>query len=59
LVPSYDEITVEFDAVVVTDVVRARASLDAAIESLGEDRVFVPELLGLKVKLAGQAGGVL
>jgi hypothetical protein len=58
LVPSYDKIAVEFDAVVVTDVVRAKASLDAAIEGFGEDRVFVPELLGLKVKVAGRAGGV-
>ncbi|MGN6285685.1 MAG: winged helix-turn-helix transcriptional regulator [Afipia sp.] len=58
LVSSYDEISNKFDAIVVTDLVRTRASLDAAIEAFGEDRVFVPELLGLKAKLAGRAGEV-
>lgn len=55
LVASYDQISKKFDAVVVTDVLRARASLGAAIEAVGEDHVFAPELLGLK--MSRRAGG--
>jgi DNA-binding MarR family transcriptional regulator len=55
LVASYDEISKIFDAVIVADVIHARVSLGAAIEAVGEDHVFVPELLGLKVP--GSLGG--
>ncbi len=37
-----------FGLVIVTDVLRARETTQAAIASLGEDRVFVPALLGLR-----------
>ena len=48
LCKSYDEIKVRFDAVVVTDVARAQASFDAAVEVCGIDRVLAPAMLGLR-----------
>jgi DNA-binding MarR family transcriptional regulator len=48
LFKSFDEIKVEVDAVVVTDVVRAQASFDLAVEACGIDRVLAPALLGLR-----------
>jgi DNA-binding MarR family transcriptional regulator len=44
---AFEDVKVPFDAVVVTDVVRARASFDAALEVCGADRVLAPALLGL------------
>ena len=46
---SYAEVGAAFDAVIVTDVARAKASLDAAAEACGADRVLVPALLGLRL----------
>jgi hypothetical protein len=38
----------KFDAVIVTDVTRAKLSYDAAVEACGPDRVLAPALLGLR-----------
>jgi len=46
---SYAEVTVPFDAVVVTDVSRASQSLDASVAACGADRVLAPDLLKLRV----------
>ncbi|QIP01753.1 winged helix-turn-helix transcriptional regulator [Bradyrhizobium symbiodeficiens] len=48
LVRSYAEISEPFDAVIVTDVTRARASHDAAVDACGDGRVLAPALLGLR-----------
>jgi DNA-binding MarR family transcriptional regulator len=42
------EVKTAFDAVVVTDVTRAKATFDAAVELCGADRVLAPALLGLR-----------
>jgi DNA-binding MarR family transcriptional regulator len=47
VVKSYADVTTRFDAVVVTDVTRARQSYDAAVEACGADRVLAPALLDL------------
>jgi len=44
---AYSDVKVAFDAVIVTDVVRARISFDAAVEACGADRVLAPALLRL------------
>lgn len=46
---SFDEIEAQFDAVIVTDVARAKMSFDAAVVAIGADRVLVPALLGLRL----------
>src|SRR5579862_4400084 len=48
VVSSYAEVTVGFDAIIVTDVARAQASCEKAVEAVGKDRVLVPALLGLR-----------
>ena len=45
---SYADVTDKFDAVIVTDVSRAKLSFDAAVEACGAERVLVPALLGLR-----------
>ncbi|MGJ4950084.1 winged helix-turn-helix transcriptional regulator [Bradyrhizobium sp. HKCCYLS20291] len=45
---SYAEITERFDAVIVTDVTRARLSYDIAFAACGGGRVLAPALLGLR-----------
>jgi DNA-binding MarR family transcriptional regulator len=45
---SYVDAKEEFDAVMVTDVTRAKLSFDAAVEACGSDRVLAPALLGLR-----------
>lgn len=44
---SFDNIDFDVDAVVVTDVVSARATMDEALSRFGAHRVFAPKLLGL------------
>ena len=44
---SYAEVKASFDAVIVTDVARAKPSFDVAVEDCGADRVLAPALLGL------------
>ena len=48
VVGSYSNVRGGFDAIVVTDVARAQASYDQAVEAVGRDRVLVPALLGLR-----------
>jgi DNA-binding MarR family transcriptional regulator len=55
VVTSYDDIPENFDAVIVTDVIAAQASFDAAIAACGTDRVLAPALLGLRPLIG--AGG--
>jgi len=44
---SYAEVKASFDAVIVTDVARAKPSFDVAVEGCGADHVLAPALLGL------------
>ncbi len=48
VVRSYADMKKEFDAVIVTDVTRAKLSFDAAVEACGAERVLAPALLGLR-----------
>jgi DNA-binding MarR family transcriptional regulator len=48
VVRSYADLKQEFDAVIVTDVARAKLSFDAAVEACGAERVLAPALLGLR-----------
>jgi DNA-binding MarR family transcriptional regulator len=45
---SYPDVRAAFDAVVVTDVARAQAAFEAAVEVYGVDHVLAPPLLGLR-----------
>jgi DNA-binding MarR family transcriptional regulator len=45
----YADVSGVFDAVIVTDVARAQASFDAAVEACGANRVLAPALLGLRL----------
>lgn len=45
---SYADVAVRFDAVIVTDVSRAKLSFEAAVEACGPERVLAPALLGLR-----------
>jgi DNA-binding MarR family transcriptional regulator len=47
VVKSFADVSDKFDAVIVTDVTRAKLSFDAAVEACGADRVLAPALLGL------------
>lgn len=49
VVPSFEQVGEPFDAVVVTDVRRARETLDAVLAAFGRERVLAPMLLGLRV----------
>jgi DNA-binding MarR family transcriptional regulator len=47
VVPSYNSLSVLFDAVIVTDVRNPREMFDEAVRLFGADRVLAPKLLGL------------
>lgn len=47
IVPTYESLSMEFDAVVVTDVHNARELFDEAVQLFGAERVLAPKLLGL------------
>lgn len=49
VVKSYADVKEAFDAVIVTDVTRAKLSFDAAVEACGPERVLAPALLGLRL----------
>lgn len=49
VVASFEQVGEPFDAVVVTDVRRARETLDAVVAVFGRERVLAPALLGLRV----------
>ncbi len=44
----YRDVKAGYDAIIVTDVSRAQASYEEAVEASGKDRVLVPALLGLR-----------
>jgi predicted transcriptional regulator len=48
VVGAYSDVKGGFDAIIVTDVARALASYELAVEASGKDRVLVPALLGLR-----------
>lgn len=48
VVKSYADVKEKFDAVIVTDVDRAKLSFDVAVEACGSERVLAPALLGLR-----------
>jgi len=50
-----DDVDVTFDAVLITDVRNGRSSSEAAIARLGLERVFVPELLRVRIREQGGA----
>ena len=45
---SYSDVKTGFDAIIVTDVARAQATYEQAVEACGKYRVLVPALLGLR-----------
>jgi DNA-binding MarR family transcriptional regulator len=51
----YDAVTEPFDAILVTDVLDARATCETAIARYGLDRVLVPELLRVRIRQQGGA----
>ncbi len=51
---SFADVTESFDAVVITDVTRARQSCDAAVDACGAERVLAPDLLGLRLSNAAE-----
>jgi DNA-binding MarR family transcriptional regulator len=56
VVKSYIDVEEEFDAVIVTDVTRAKLSFDAAVEARGAERVLAPALLGLRPAVKAAEG---
>lgn len=54
VVGSFAEITAPFDAVLITDVIRARESFEAAVVVCGANRVLAPALLGLRPASAAE-----
>jgi DNA-binding MarR family transcriptional regulator len=53
--PDYDAVTEPFDAILITDVLDARATCETAIARYGLDRVLVPELLRVRIRQQGGA----
>jgi len=53
--PEFEAVTEPFDAILVTDVVNARATCEAVIARFGLDRVLVPELLRVRIREQGGA----
>jgi DNA-binding MarR family transcriptional regulator len=51
---SYAEVTAGFDAIIVTDVARAQAAYEQAVEASSQNRVLVPALLGLRPPKSGE-----
>jgi DNA-binding MarR family transcriptional regulator len=45
---AYSEVKDAFDAIIVTEVMRAQASYEMAVKAMGTDRVLVPALLRLR-----------
>ncbi len=54
---TFADVKENFDAVIVTDVTRAKFSFDAAVEACGIERVLAPALLGLR--LSNKAEGAI
>jgi DNA-binding MarR family transcriptional regulator len=51
---SYSDVKDGFDAIIVTDVARAQATYERAVEVCGKDRLLVPALLGLRPQKGGE-----
>lgn len=49
LVSSFDGLSEDFDAVVVTDLTSARHTCEQAVARFGQDRVLIPELLRVRL----------
>lgn len=49
VIASFEQVDEPFDAVVVTDVRRARETFDAVFAAFGRERVLAPSLLGLRI----------
>jgi DNA-binding MarR family transcriptional regulator len=56
VVPAFADVEADFDAVVVTQVDRAREVFEAAVDACGAERVFVPAMLGIRVQTMAGAG---
>jgi DNA-binding MarR family transcriptional regulator len=56
VVKCYADVREKFDAVIVTDVARAKLSFDAAVEACGTERVLAPALLGLRPSTKAESG---
>jgi len=54
VVNSYDDVRDKFDVVLVTDVIRAKQSFDAAVEACGAERVIAPALLSLRPSIRAE-----
>jgi DNA-binding MarR family transcriptional regulator len=55
LVKDYGAVASNFDVVIVTDVARTEATLQTATAAVGDERVLVPALLGLRRPAGGAA----
>jgi DNA-binding MarR family transcriptional regulator len=55
LAPSFDAVARPFDAVIVTDLMTARETCDAVIAQFGLDRVFIPDLLRVRISAQSEA----
>jgi hypothetical protein len=51
----FEAVTQPFDAVLITDVINARATCQAAVARYGLDRVLVPDLLRVRIRQQGGA----
>jgi DNA-binding MarR family transcriptional regulator len=57
MVSGFDALEVPVDAVIITDLRDVRASLAAAVELFGSNRVFLPKMLGKSVAAQGENTG--
>ena len=55
VVRSLDDVASGFDAILITHLTQAQAALEQAIAQAGEDRVFAPALLGLRIAHISEA----
>jgi DNA-binding MarR family transcriptional regulator len=47
---NYDSVSVPFDAVLIADLLKSRATCDAAVSRFGVERVLVPDLLRVRMR---------
>jgi len=52
---NFDAVTQPFDTVLITDVINARETCEAAVARYGLDRVLVPDLLRVRIRQQGGA----
>jgi hypothetical protein len=50
VVPAFSDVEADFDAVVVTQVDRAREVFEVAVDVYGAERVFAPAMLGIRAQ---------